>query len=401
MKLRIPYSPILISILACLTLGTATSIPIAAQTCQPQHPGAQSLNQPIGFGGNINTLAIQFFDANGNPLGNIQTPGMTWLDPNQIHIGAGFVQGIPGIPLIYNSLDNGGMLKKSVHGSADPLAPSTGLIALAGAEGHAIIAYSVIHPEQATGSGSSSLYAAEFTSISDTPAVLTRSEDDSFVIYPLSVHHENGDLRGIWYTLSMWGIGHILFPPFGGLYYLNVDDGQVTEFLPSTDRLVGFSPDQTIAANIRDADSSQKILTLKDLSRCQETDIPFNSSTNLGAGFITFSPDNQYLAWLEASGPSNMEAQMRLRVARTTGDILRDALFQELSSLAGGQNAVYIKPLGWLANHLLLLEISAASQNYPSVVAWAPDTLQPLNPALGANQSAVLAEGVFAGFLYP
>lgn len=381
-----------------------TVIPTEIQACLPAHPGPHTIALPIGFGGNINTLAIQFLDFNGSPLGNVQTPGMTWLDPNQLHIGGPFSQGIPNIPVVYNSLENGGTLKRSENGIANPLVPAPNLITLTGAEGGSVIIYSTNDSDQAAGGWISNLYAGDLEAINGAQPMLTRSEGDGFVIYPLAVRMEAGIAQGVWYTLSMWGVGNINFAPYNGLYYFNFVDAQISEFLPSSDRLAGFSPDQTLVAYIPGMGAQPggpgNSLTLRNLNNCQETVIPFNPSTNLGGGLVTFSPDNQYLSWLEASGPNNMEAQMRLRVATINGDILRDAQFQELSSLAGGENPVYIKPVGWLANHLLMLEIGTSSIN-PLLVAWAPDSLQPLDPALGANQSALLAEGVFAGFLYP
>jgi len=203
----------------------------------------------------------------------------------------------------------------------------------------------------------------------------------------------------------MWGVGNINFAPYNGLYYFKFSDRSVTEYLASSDRLAGFSPDQTRVAFNPGAGGQPGgpgiNLTLRDLVTCQEAVIPFHPQTNLGGGFVSFSPDNQFLSWLEATGPNNMEAQMRLRAATTDGGIFVDSDFPGLSGLAGGEIPSYIKPVGWLANHLLLLEISVPSLESPLVVAWAPDPNQLLEPALGANQSAPLADGVFAGFLYP
>lgn len=390
------------------TKPAPTDIPTIAAVCTPQHPGAQSLPQPTGFGSSINTLAIQFFDSNGNVIGNKQTAGMTWLDPNQIHIGGSLSQGLESISLVYYSLENGGILKRSENGIANQLALAPNLVTLTGAEGGSDITYSTNDSDQAAGGWVSYLYAGDLEAINGAVPMVTHSEGNGFVIYPLAVGIESGIAHGVWYTLSLWGIGNINFSPFNGLYYYNFYEGQVIEFLPSTERLAGFSPDQTLVAYVPGAGGEAEqpggpgnFFTLRNLITCQEFAIPFNLNTNLGAGFVTFSPDNQYLAWLEASGPNNMEAQMRLRIAKTNGDILRDAQYQELSNLAGGETPTYIKPVGWLTNHLLLLEIGVPAQIAPLIVVWAPDSVQPLNPALGANQSALLAEGVFAGFLYP
>ncbi|MEA3349232.1 MAG: hypothetical protein U9Q82_01270 [Chloroflexota bacterium] len=180
----------------------------------------------------------------------------------------------------------------------------------------------------------------------------------------------------------------------------------MSEFLGFNSRLAGFSPDQTTVAFGQNQNGQPGGLglglTVKNLITCQETFIAFNPNTTLGGGYVVFSPDNQYLAWLEASGPNNMQAQMRLRVAETAnGNILVDSETPNLSSLIGGEVPSFIKPTGWLANHLILLEVGAPSQASPIMVVWAPDPNQPLDPALGANQSAALADGVFAGFIYP
>ncbi len=377
--------------------------PVSA--CLAQHPGAQIILQPVGFGANVNTLAVVFYDAVGNNLGSIQTAGMTWLAPDQIHIGGPFSLGIANIPLVYNSLDNGGMLKRSEFGIANQLVLAPNLVALTGGEGSSTITFSINDSDQAAGGWISYFYAGDLEAINGAQAMLTRSEGDGFVIYPLAVHSQNGIAQGVWYTLSMWGIGNINFAPYNGLYYFKFSDGSITEYLAFSDRLAGFSPDQTQVAYLPGAGGQPGgpgiSLAVRDLVTCQETIIPFNPGTNLGGGFVTFSPDNGYLAWLEASGPNNMEAQMRLRVADISGIFLTDSDFPGLSGLAGGEIPAYIRPVGWLANHLLLLEVGVPSLASPLVVVWAPDPIQPLNPALGANQSAPLADGVFAGFLYP
>ncbi len=379
--------------------------PTPEPVCLPQHPGAQVLPQPAGFGANTNTLAIAFYNVVGNILGNIQTPGMTWLAPEQLHIGGPLSLGFVDIPLVYHSLDNGGMLKRSENGIANQLVLTPNLVTLTGGEGSSVIAYSTNDSDQAAGGWISCLYAGDLEAINGAQPMLTRSEGDGFVLYPLALRVQGGIGQGVWYTLSMWGIGNINFAPYNGLYYLNFADGSVTEYLGFSDRLAGFSPDQSQVAFSPgmggEPGGPGNSLTIRDLITCQETVIPFHPSTNLGGGFVTFSPDNSYFSWLEASGPNNMEAQMRLRIAHLNGNLLVDSDFAGLSGLAGGEIPTYIKPVGWLANHLLLLEISVPSLASPLVVVWAPDPNQPLNPALGANQSAPLADGVFAGFLYP
>ncbi len=375
--------------------------------CLPAHPGAQALPLPVGFAASINTLAVEFFDPDGNVLGNKPTPGMTWLDPNQIHLGGGLNAGLPSMMLVYYSLENNGGLKSSENGAVSPLRPLPNMITLTGAEGASLLAFSTNEIDMSPDAGGwvSYLYAGDAEAINGAQPMLTRSEGDGFVIFPLAVHIEGGIGQGVWYTLSMWGIGNINFAPYNGLYYYDFMSGQSTEFLGFSERIAGLSPDQTRVAYLPGMGGQPggpgNSLTLRDLTTCQETGIPFNASTNLGGGFVNISPNNQYLAWLEASGPSNMEAQMRLRVATSNGLIVADTEIANLNGLAGGEAPLYLRPAGWIADHLLLVEISIPSQASPLMVVWAPDPAQPLAPALGANQSAPLADGVFAGFLYP
>jgi len=330
---------------------------------------------------------------------------MTWLAPDQIHIGGPHSLGIANLPVVYHSLENGGILKRSEFGIANQLRLAPNLVTLTGGEGTSEITFSTNDTDQAAGGWVSYLYAGDLEAINGAQPMLTRSEGDGFVIYPLAVHIQEGIAQGVWYTLSMWGIGNINFAPYNGLYYFKFFDASVTEYLSFSDRLAGFSPDQARVAYIQGAGGQPggpgNSLTVRDLVTCQETIVPFNPSTNLGGGFVTFSPNNAYLSWLEANGPSNMEAQMRLRVADINGVFLIDSDFPNLSSLVGGEIPSYIRPVGWLANHLLFLEIGVSSLANPLIVVWAPDPNQPLNPALGANQSAPLTDGVFAGFLYP
>ncbi len=373
--------------------------------CQ-DHPGGQQLPLPVGYVGSIDAQTVELYDTDGELLGRKQTPGLSFLEPGQIHLGGGLAEGIAAIPLVYHSLEQGGVLKASAGTAVTELAQTPSLVTLIGAEGDFLIAYSTNYSEQASGGWISNLYVGEISSLDEAPARLTRSEGDGFVIYPLAVHMKAGVGQGIWYTLSMWGSGNIIFPPYNGLFYFRFSDGEVIEYLSVDQRLAGFSPDQTMVAfaplQEEQPGGIQLGLTVKNLVTCRETFIAINPSTNLGAGYVVFSPDNRYMAWLEASGPDNVQARMRLRVAETaSGKILVDSETASLSSLAGGEAPSTVQPLGWLADHLLLLEVGLPSQVNPLLVVWVPDPSQPLDPALGANQSAPLSEGVFAGFLYP
>ena len=224
-------------------------------------------------------------------------------------------------------------------------------------------------------------------------------------IHPLAVRYSGGAAQGFWYTYTMEGIGNINFPPYNGLYYFDLASSASTEFLPPTDALGGLSPDQTMIAYGAGQGGAPGVLTggltIRNLVTCQETYIPFNAASNLGGGWMSFSPDNQLVAWTEASGPSNMEAAFRMRIAHTDGANLFDAPIANLTGLLGGEAPNSLRPAGWIAGHLLVVEAYLDVIHRSVVIVWAPLPDQPLDPVLGAHQSIPIADGVFLGFVYP
>jgi hypothetical protein len=169
----------------------------------------------------------------------------------------------------------------------------------------------------------------------------------------------------------------------------------------------GFSPDQTRVlfspAPGFEAEENKKTLIVKDLENCQESIIHYHETTTIGGGDGVFSPDNKYLAWIEVSGFSLEESVRRLRVAVLEQDnkLLLDSSVEELSSLVGGEEVYYLIAAGWISEHVLLLETWVKGLENDLIIGLAPDPDHPLDPALGANQSVLLAEGKFIDFLYP
>jgi hypothetical protein len=377
----------------------------APSICQPQHPGAQSLQLPsaIAIGSTADVNLINIVDFQGNALGSKTLTGLSWQDPNQIHFAAGLAGGILLIPVPFHSLANGDTLKLEQNGTVSQLAQISGFLVITGENGGGYIAYSQ-YSSVPTG-WSSTLYATPYGDAATAQVRVTRNEGDGHVIWPLAIHTANGQAQGIWYTASMYGIGNIIFHPYRDLYYLNLSNNQVTNYLGNNAVLAGFSPDHTWVAYGQDPGSSpgqaQSSLTLKNLITCQEVTLNFHATSNLGGGWVTFAPDNQMVAWLEASGPNPMEATLRFRVARIDGTIIVDSPISSLTGLAGGEIPSWVTPRGWADNHLVILEIQIMGSTNPMVVMWAPDQTQPIDPVLGANQSVLLGNGNYMGFLYP
>jgi hypothetical protein len=357
----------------------------------------------LAAGSAANTNLINVYDFQSNPLGSKNLSGLTWQDPGQIHFAGGYSGGLAPLPVVFHSLTNGDTLKLEQNGTVSQLVQTSGLLSIAGEKGGGTIAYSLY----STGPNGwiSTLYATAYGNAGTATVRLTRDQGDGYVIWPLAVHTANGQGQGVWYTESMYGIGNILFHPYRDLLYLNMSNNQVTSYLGSNAVVAGFSPDQTWVAYGQDPGATpgqpQGFLKLKNLITCQETTLTFHNSSNLGGGWVIFAPDNQMVAWLEASGSSVMQPVYRLRVARIDGTLIVDAPINNLYGLAGGVTPTWILPRGWAANHLAILEIHVNAPNSPLMVMWAPDQTQPLDPVLGANQSVLLGDGSYMGFIYP
>ncbi len=375
-----------------------------APACLPLHPGAQTLSLPAAIAaGNAETITLYNFQ--GGAIALRPVTGISWMSENQVHLAGSLSQGVNNFPIIYYSLQNGGTLKSNVNNAIANLASAPDLMAIKGAEGNPYLSFDTI---DMMANSVNQVYAG---TLAELPALQPRMTwnppqqgGPGNAIQLLAVSYSAGQGRGVWFTYTMYGIGNINFPPYRGLTYLDLGNNQTTEFIAPTLALGGMSPDQTLIAIATGGGGSPWITNgflIRNLVTCQETNISLNPGSNLGAGFMVFSPDNQFVAWLEASGPSNMEAQFRLRVARTDGTSVFDAPAANLSGFLGGEAVSFPRPVGWASNHLLLLEIYSETLNQSVLVLWAPDPAQPLDPVLGANQSAPIADGAFLGFVYP
>lgn len=372
--------------------------------CQPIHPGAQALPLPAGLAAGLDEV-ITFKNVQDQVMASRPATGMTFMRQDMAYLAGNFAMGANNLPLVYFSLQGGGKLRVNENNLLSDLAPAPNLVSLTGAEGNSFVVFVTL---DMMNQSINRVYAGNLADLPGLePAVTwTPSPDGHFgnAIHPLAVHYP-GAADGIWFTYTMEGIGNVNFPPYNGLSFFNLTTNQAVEFIGTANALGGLSPDQTmIAYGAGQGGTPGRLeggLTVRNLISCQETYIPFNPSSNLGGGWMVFSPDNQFIAWTEASGPNNMEATFRLRVARTNGESLFDAPIANMTSLLGGEPPTALRPVGWIANHLLVLETYLDVIHRNVLVVWAPDRSQPLDPVLGANQSMPIADGAFIGFVYP
>jgi len=374
--------------------------------CLPFQPGIQVLDLPVGFTAGVDSSTIRFYDLDGNLLGEKLTPGLTRVDQSQIHIAGGISNGIPGAPLIYASQESGGVIKGNIGSEIFGMDSPGEVVTVSGAEGvFTLIVYSTA---EFTEEGYiTTLKTGEMGDLASINPQLIRKEDDGLVYYPLSVYGEEGLNRGTWFTYLKYKTSDFVFVPYHGLFYFDLTQNQVTEYLDTNYRFKGFSPDQSLVAfgDVPGAnpEENETGIIVKNLVDCHVWGKRYHESSTNGGGEVVFSPDNQYIAWIESSGFTLEELEWRLRVVDLDNSqtYLTNSDLNNLTSLTGGEIPSSISPVGWLSNHVLLLQIRVPGHDAPLLVAFAPDSNLPLDPALGANQSVLLAEGNFTGFLYP
>jgi len=377
--------------------------------CTPLHPGEQDIVLPIGFTAGVDNSAIRFYDLDGNLLGEKLTPGLTRVDQSQIHVAGGISNGIPGAPLIYTSLESGGVIKGNIGSEIYGMDSPGEVVTISGAEGvFTLIVYSTA---EFTEEGFiTTLKTGEMGDLTSINPQLIRTEDDGLVYYPLSVNGEEGLNQGTWFTYLKYKMSDFIFAPYHGLFYFDLIQKQVTEYLPADNRFKGFSPDQSLVA-FGDApganpEENETGILIKNLVDCQTWGWHYHESSTNGGGEVVFSPDNQNqnVAWIESSGLTLEELEWRLRVVNLyhSQTWIIDSELTALAGITGGEIPTSISPVGWLSNHDLLLQMQVPGHDAPLLVAFfAPDPDLPLDPALGANQLVLLAEGKFSGFLYP
>jgi hypothetical protein len=329
---------------------------------------------------------ITLVDFNAVVAATKNAPGMDWPSTSVVQIVGSLSQGIGNLPIVYHSSEGQGVLKLNVNNAISDLMGTVEFITLSGGPGTSTLAY--VRGESGPYSFLTHMYVAPYNTILMTAPVKTRDGTDGNMLLPYTVRVENGAPVGVWYSLRPEGIGDF-FSPDRGLYYLDLATSVETEFLTMDNMLSAISPDQTWIAYRAMAGPGQ--LVLRNLLTCQDVPLPLHPETNLGAGFAAFSPDNQHVVWVEASGPSVYEASARLRVATTAGVMVADAPAANLYGLAGGEELTWITPKGWVDNNQFLVELSLLDWGDKLLVRVEKNFWNPI----------LLTSGNFVGFYYP
>ncbi len=372
----------------------ALPLPPQATTTPPPTPTeAPSPFQPAAFLVMDAENSLSLYDFQGQNLARLQAPGLENVPSGGVHVAGRWSQGEFNLPLIYLAYGDTVNVRQSLNGQVSNLVADIDLTYLHGAMGQAPYVYVL------TTGGAQALVSRVYLGGNPNP-LMERVDPEYFAVFPLALPASQGNVSGVWYSLTPYGIGgDIVFPPHKGLFYLDLaNPGAENRYLDDGFSPLGLSPDLTWLAYMPAEGGfvagSPARLTLYNLYTAARVEVALNPESDRGAGHAVFAPDNRRVAWMEGAGwlmdePPSFRS--RLVIADIGGNILASLDAAALGNAVGIANAVWVEPVGWLDGENLLVEVRDAN--------WENNGLARLR--YDGGQITLLARGMFAGFVYP
>jgi len=378
-----------------LTPSEQPEIEVSTDTPEPtETPSLPPSLFPAGFvtdPGDGERLII--YNPDGEQLAEVSLPGKTEIgSQTTVHVSGTFSKDtLP--PIVYISNASGGSLQAYENGDINTVVLQPNISYLIGAAGTNSMVYTTSEFQE--NSLESKLYFGNIENLADAEPVLVRNDPAGWGFRPLAIAM-NGDLpEGVWYTLAPWGYGgDIVFEPQKGIYYLNLLTNQIQEQMDPSVNPVSFSPDLTWLTYTHDqTEQPLTIMPMSDPDR--EFTIALAQDSDRGAGNAVFSPDNRYIAWMEASGMRLTAApdfKILIRIASTSdGELITEFPATVLADVLDSQDIQWVEPVGWLDQETLLIQVNYDTWSQFGIVSVKFD----------GSEMTVLAPGNFAGFLYP
>ncbi|RLD03622.1 MAG: hypothetical protein DRI32_07100 [Chloroflexi bacterium] len=339
---------------------------------------------------------LSLFDREGYTLVQVNAAGLDYANESNVHILETFSQGDTNLPIVYFSFEQNNSLLLNNKGQISTLLSNPNFSGLVGAPGKAVIAYTTT--EYLNDALVSNLYAANIQSLPTAAPVFSENNAEGWGLVALAVDVEDSQPVGVWYSKRPWGIGgDIVFDPRRTLFRLELRSGQNTQLLGVEANPSAISADKKWVAYTNDQGTGTGIgvMTIRNISTGENFTYPLQSAVNQrGAGAASFSPNNQYLAWMEGSGWQMAEEpnfHSVVRIGDFAGNVVAefaDAAFLETSGLSSIQR---VEPVGWLDDNTLV--VMARGEHW--------DDARLIMVELPSQTLSFLARGVFVGFVYP
>lgn len=335
-------------------------------------------------------------DASGIHISKLEIqPGLA-AEPDSIHI-TGQVSGSDRFPAVITRtwLPQQAIISLS-GGQTVTIRATESFVALAGKPGQPIVAFTEISYENDI--VQSRLYAAHISDLGRAaPVMVTAMDMPGFAPVPLAVESADRAATTVWYTLSAWDTRgeDMVFPLSLGLFSLDPASGLTEQLLDLDRNLQGQSPDHSLAASVSAGYDNEKSLQVHQLPSGQTVQFDLKPESNLGAGYAVFSPQSQYVAWLEAGGSVRSDSEIFSAQVRTgnpaSTQVLHEVDLSAARAAAGFEQAAWMQPVGWLDENQLLIQVYDLAQLHSALVR--------LNMADGSLSA--FCPGRFLGFTYP
>ncbi len=339
--------------------------------------------------------AWAWIDSSGRQIMKMEIPPDLDGDPSSIHI-SGRVSNAERFPAViaHAWLPQPSVVSLS-DGQVRVLYSVDQLLTMVGVPGQPLIAFSEIVYQDGAGDANLSV---GYTANLQQAVVLTDLADNmpGFAPLPLAVESAQGVPGTVWYSLAAWDTrgAEMLFPISLGLYKANFISGESQPLLGLDRNLQGLSPDRSLAASAAAGFDEDQSLHLHYLDSDRESRFDLKPGYS-GAGFAVFSPHNQSVAWLEAGGAAlseNGAILMSVRVARLPGaEIVMDLNLEEASRAVEFTPVVRMRPIGWLDEDQLLVEVSGSARQQSALVRM----------NISAGRISLFSPGRFLAFTYP
>ena len=366
------------------------------QTASPTPTKIPAPVLPMGVMTEKNGI-LSLFDREGYTLTQVDVSGISYADKSNVHIAGKFPAEGTNLPVVYFSFEQNSSLLFRNNEQTTTLLSLPDFFSLVGAVAEPIIAYSTI--EDINGSLQSNLYLMTLNGLPTITSLLSENNAEGWGLIALAIDVDDaGKPSAIWYSKRPWGIGgDIVFEPRRTLFYLALGNGQSAQFLGADATPCALSANRKWLAytNANDAITGVGQMLIRNLETGQNLSYPLQSAAEQrGAGAASFSPNNQYLAWMEGSGWQMSETpsfHSVIRIGDMNGNVIAEFSDMALTSISGMSLIARVEPVGWLDNNTLV--VMAHGEYWDEVVLLMID--------IPSQSSSFLAQGAFVGFVYP
>ncbi len=374
--------------------------PVTQEVSNPEVVQEQPSNSEIPAGAALPTGVVTaqngvltLFDADGYTIIQQEPPH---VNPDKLHIAGAVPQGGTSLPLIYYSFEQNNSLLFYDYGQTTTIKAVPYFADMAGADGQPFIAYTTA---EFTDSGLvSNLFIGSPQSLPTAEPVLSDIDPQGWALMALEVDMEGDQPVGIWYSKQPWGIGgDIVFPPRRTLSYLDLRTGAAYQYLSAEANPSALSADRNWVAYTNDSSVEAGVgaMAIRNMISGENISYPLlNAIDKRGAGEASFSPNNQYLAWMEANGWQMAEVpnfHSVVRVGDLNGNVIAEFADTALVGVSGMSTVQRVEPVGWFDDNSLVV---MARGEY-----WGDATLILID--IPTQSARLLAQGVFVGFTYP